>query len=105
MKDHCNALFFTKDKLANHEKFCHSEHPLKDGVSPKTLRSKSGDELGVAVVHPIAEEKEQTGEDKVYKTMVKMSSAFFDELLWKSGNFGARCGCATEAVAGEGLKE
>ncbi len=28
MKDDCNALFFMEDDLANHEIFCHSEHPL-----------------------------------------------------------------------------
>ena len=97
MKDHCNALFFTEEKLANHEKFCHSEHPLGGAESSETLKRTSIEEIEV-IENPIVGGTEQAGEPEVYEAMVKMSFAFFDDLLGKRGSFGAGVGLGAEVV-------
>lgn len=86
MKDHCNALFFTKEELASHEIFCHSEHPLGGGdfseidQTDKKTSSSRVEEVAVKL-------KEPTEEDDVYKTMLKMSSEFFGEFLGRERVF------------------
>jgi len=86
MKNHCNALFFTADLLAVHERFCHSNHPL-GGESPETeqrcnrkIRANSDDVVMDAEIVP----KEQSEGDRMYQTMLKMSSQFFDKFLGKA---------------------
>jgi hypothetical protein len=85
LKDNCNALFFTEDDFATHETFCHSEHPLggvncveKEQTDNKTSRGK----VEKVVTH-LEIEREPSTEDEVYRTMVMMSSEFFDEFLRK----------------------
>lgn len=101
MKNHCNALFFTEEKLANHEKFCHSEHPLGGEDSPEKSETTAAEEPGVGVENLKVQERIETDGDKVYKTMVKMSSAFFGEFLGRGKDSGA--GTET-AVAAEKRK-
>jgi hypothetical protein len=85
MKDNCNALFFTEDDFANHETFFHSEHPL-GGVNcietEQTDNETSGGKVEKVVTH-LESEREPSAEDEVYRTMVMMSSQFFDEFLGK----------------------
>jgi len=83
MKNNCNALFLTEEKLANHKKFYHSKHPLADGDSSETLERIKREETEIGVETLKVERKVEMGEDKVYKTMVKMSSAFLVEFLRK----------------------
>ena len=100
MENHCNALFFTEQKLANHEKFCHSEHPLGGGDASGPLKEIPTREAEVEVETMKVNERMETDDDKVSKMMMKMSSAFFGEFLGKGRDFGA--GTETEVVAEEG---
>ena len=85
MKDNCNALFFTEDNWANHETFCHSEHPLGGVNCVETEQTDTKTSRGKVekVVTHLEIEKEPSAEDKVYRTMVMMSSEFFDDFLVK----------------------
>jgi hypothetical protein len=89
MKDNCNALFFTEEDLENHEEFFHSEHPL-GGVNcietEQTDNKKSKGKLEKVVTH-LEIEKVPSAEDEIYRTMIIMSSEFFDEFLGKVGVF------------------
>ena len=86
VKNQCNTLFFSEDLLAIHERFCHSEHAL-GGESPATKercnRRLRGDAEDVIMNAEVVVE-EQSEEDRMYQTMLKMSSQFFDEFLGKA---------------------
>jgi hypothetical protein len=83
MKDSCNAFFFTEDDLENHKTFCHSEHPLGGVNCIGTVQTDSKTSRGKVekVVTHLEIEKEPPAEDEVYRTMIMMSSEFFDEFL------------------------
>jgi hypothetical protein len=69
--------------LKNHETFCHSEHPLggEDASgTEQTNRRIRGKPEDVIVDSEIVG-KEPTDDGKVYQTMFKMASEFFDNFL------------------------
>jgi hypothetical protein len=87
MKERCNALFFTEEQLANHDRFHHSIHPLGEGELSE--EDRLDEEICREGVEEIAvlEDKGPTDEEKMYKTMVKMSLEFFDGCLGKARAF------------------
>jgi hypothetical protein len=93
MKDRCHALFFTEEELANHEIFCHSEHPLGGGDSSEVNQTDTKTSTGW-VEEVVVMSKEPAEEGDVYKTMIKMSCELFDEFLGKvrafEGGVGSR---------------
>jgi hypothetical protein len=100
MKNRCNALFITSDLLAIHERFCHSEHPLADRSS-RTETRRIIEKADDTVTNVEIMEEKQLEEDKVYQTMLKMSSKFFDEFVGR----GRRCGIPAECGEGKDTEE
>lgn len=70
--------------MANHEMFCHREHPLGAGESSQEGRksnSRTREKAEDVIVNVEMVEARQMDEEKVYQTMLNMSSEFFDGFL------------------------
>lgn len=81
-KNSCNTSFGYLRKLANHDRFRHSRHPLTGGRFSENLVTEMSDDEGELVRRKVAKEIE---EDEVYRKMLRMSHEFFEEntVLWK----------------------
>jgi hypothetical protein len=98
VKHNCNTLFFAENMLKDHETFCHSEHPLGGEDASETEQRDNRRGRGKpedVIVDAEIVGKEPTDEGKVYQTMFKMASEFFDNFL-RRGRIGETPGGKVE---------
>ena len=83
-KKDCNTPFSTENLLEIHDRFYHTEYPLGGESSKREenpnqkIRGDAEDVIMDAEIVP-----KEPSEDRMYQTMLKMSSQFFDEFLGK----------------------